>query len=409
MGISSSAIAALAAEAASSVVALRRRLHRTPEPGFQERRTAEILASELRALGLDPRCGIAETGITARLSFPLPGPTVMIRADMDALPLREATGLSFASAREGYMHACGHDGHMAMALGAARVLAALGAMPEAGSLRGGVLFLFQPAEESLGGAAPMIASGALEGVDFCLAAHIWPDIPEGTVGVRQGPLMAAMDKFEIILRGRGGHTSQPHLCADVVGTAARIVCALQQIVSRRVDPFLPATLSVGCLQAGEAYNVLPQIARILGSARTFHPGVREAWQGWIRQVAEGVSRSAGTDCELSFFRGDGPVVNDPRVARAVRAAAVAAVGAQRVLEPPLSLGGEDFSRYQEVAPGCLFFLGSGTEGGKPLHHPEFTFAEDILTAGVEVFCRAALNLLAEDGPFRESGEGGGGP
>ena len=270
------------------VVDVRRALHQIPELGFAEYTTSARLEKELVALGLCVSTGIAGTGLTARLSFAKPGPTVLLRADMDALPLHEETGLPFASCHQETMHACGHDGHMAMVLGAARALCRLRDITDGAMLCGNVLFLFQPAEENLGGAAPMVEAGVMDGVDFCLAAHIWPGIDEGTVGVKPGRLMASMDRFDITLRSKGGHGSQPHLCNDVVDAAAQLTCALHHVVSRRIDPQEPAVLSIGTLQAGEACNVLPETAFISGCARAFSRAIRSSWAGHIRQIIEGI-------------------------------------------------------------------------------------------------------------------------
>ena len=381
------------AQSLGFVVDARRALHQIPEIGFAEHRTSALLAEELAALGLRASTGIAGTGLTARLSFANPGPTVLLRADMDALPLHEETGLPFASRNQGAMHACGHDGHMAMVLGAARSLCLLRDSADGAKLHGNVLFLFQPAEENLGGAAPMVEAGVMDGVDFCLAAHIWPGLAEGTVGVKSGRLMASMDRFDITLKGQGGHGSQPHVCNDVVDAAAQLTCALHHVVSRRIDPLEPAVLSIGTLQAGEACNILPETAFLSGCARAFSREIRSSWAGHIRQITEGICNSAGIQYDITFLRGDVPVLNDPFVAARVRESAAAVVGEGRITEPEPTMAGEDFSRFMEHAPGCLFFLGSGRSEGAPLHSPRFTFNEDILGIGVEVFCRTIVDLL----------------
>ncbi len=395
--MSSPSLADLVAQSSAYVVDIRRALHQIPEIGFAEHQTSARIVAELRDMGLQPASGIAGTGVVARLAFPNPGPTVMLRADMDALPVREETGLAYASTHPDAMHACGHDGHMAMVLGAARVLTRLSGSPVSRNLGGTVLFLFQPAEENLGGAEPMIAHGVMDGVDYCLAAHIWPGVPEGCVGVRSGALMASMDRFDITLHGRGGHGSQPHKLTDVVDAAAQLACALQHVVSRRIDPMEPAVLSIGSLHAGDTYNVLPETAFLSGCARAFSREVRASWAGHIRQIAEGVCASCGVTCDITFLRGDGPVINDAFVTERVRAAACASVGAERVIQPEPVMAGEDFSRFQEVAPGCMLFLGSGTPECAPLHHPRFCFNEAILPTGVTIFCTTILDLLDRTG------------
>lgn len=385
----------LAAEVESHIIAHRRALHAIPETGFEERCTAAYVAETLSGLGLPVRTGIATTGVTALLDTGLEGPVVMLRADMDALPVTEATGLPFASRHEGRMHACGHDAHMAMLLGAAEMLSAI-VREEPGRLRGKVLFLFQPAEEGPGGAAPMIAEGVLDEpkVDVCLGAHVWPSLPVGTVGVKPGPLMAAMDRFELAVHGRGGHAATPHLCVDALETATQVVGALQRVVSRMTDPLEPVILTIGELHAGTAYNVIPGEARMAGTVRTFSPDVRAAWEDRIRTVADGVCAAMGATATLDFYYCHGPVINTPRVAEVVRRAVVEARGEQAVTTPTPTLGGEDFSCFLERIPGCFFFVGCG--GDVPIHNPRFDLDERCLALGAETFVRATL-LFTEGG------------
>jgi amidohydrolase len=385
----------LAAEVESHIIAHRRALHAIPETGFEERCTAAYVTETLSGLGLPVRTGIATTGVTALLDTGLEGPVVMLRADMDALPVTEATGLPFASRHKGRMHACGHDAHMAMLLGAAEMLSAI-VREEPGRLRGKVLFLFQPAEEGPGGAAPMIAEGVLDEpkVDVCLGAHVWPSLPVGTVGVKPGPLMAAMDRFELAVHGRGGHAATPHLCVDALETATQVVGALQRVVSRMTDPLEPVILTIGELHAGTAYNVIPGEARMAGTVRTFSPDVRAAWEDRIRTVADGVCAAMGATATLDFHYCHGPVINTPRVAEVVSRAVVEARGEQAVTTPTPTLGGEDFSCFLERIPGCFFFVGCG--GDVPIHNPRFDLDERCLALGAETFVRATL-LFTEGG------------
>lgn len=379
---------------ARAITDMRRALHAIPETAFAEHKTSAFVAKALSGFGLTPATGIAGTGVTARLNFSRPGPTVLLRADMDALPVCEATGLAYASGHKGRMHACGHDGNMAMVLGAAAALSALAKDERGKELCGSVLFVFQPAEEGQGGAAPLVASGIMDGVDYCLAGHIWPELDEGLVGVREGPLMASVHMFEIDITGRGGHGSQPHLCPDALDAAAQLACALQHIVSRRVDPMLPAVLTVGSLQAGDTHNVIPRTARLTGCARAFHPQVAQAFEGQVRQIAEGICASVGVSCRVAWRADDGPLVNDAFVADTVRRATLRFLDAGRVVEPAMSMAGEDFSRYLALAPGCMLFFGSGFPGAAPLHSPEFNFADEtVLPLGTKVFCASALELL----------------
>ena len=383
----------LVREQGDFIVASRRALHAIPELAFAEHKTAAHIAGALRAMGYAPVTGLAGTGVTARLDFGGQGPTLLLRADMDALPVGEETGLPFASTHEGRMHACGHDGHMAMLLGTAKTLKALHASPAAAGLAGSVLFVFQPAEEAVGGARPLVDAGVLDGVDQCLAIHIWPDLPEGCIGLKDGPLMASMDRFEVHISAAGGHGAQPHLCANALDAAAKLACALNRIVSR-VDPLKAAVLSVGCIRAGDTYNVIPATALLKGSARCFDEDVRNSWQDRIHTEAKAVCLAAGADYELRFLRGHGPVINDPAVTEGVRRAALRFAGPSRVLPAPMTLAGEDFSDYLEQVPGCMIFLGAGADGSRPLHNPAFCFNEAILSDGVRLFCEYAADYLA---------------
>lgn len=379
------------AKAEAAIIAHRRTLHAMPETGFDEKLTAAHIAASLGSLGLPVRTGIAGTGVTALLDTKTEGPVIMLRADMDALPVMEATGLPFASRHPGRMHACGHDAHMAMVLGAAQVLAGI-AREVPGALRGKVLFLFQPAEEGPGGATPMMEAGVLDdpAVDCCLGAHVWPGLAAGTVGVKPGPLMAAMDRFELMIHGRGGHAATPHLCVDALETATQVVGALQRVVSRMTDPLEPVILTIGELHAGTAYNVIPGEASMTGTVRTFSPAVRAGWETRIRTVAEGVCAAMGATATLNFHYCHGPVLNDAHMAAVVRQAVVDAAGEEAAVHPSPTLGGEDFSCFLERVPGCFFFVGSGSE--VPLHNPCFDIDERCLSLGTEVFVRAVLAL-----------------
>ena len=369
------------------MIEARRQLHAMPELAFEETRTAEYVTSTLSDLGYAPCCGEVGTSVTALLDSGRPGPYIMLRADMDGLPVTEETGLGFASRHSGRMHACGHDGHMAMLLGTAKVL--LGLKEQ---LRGKILFLFQPAEEDSGGAAPIVASGLLTGVDCCLGAHLWPELPHGVLGVKSGPLMASVGRFEITVQGRGGHSSQPQLCVDALDVAGQIITALRRIPAQQVDPLTPALLTVGSLQSGTTYNVIPDTARILGCVRTYDMQLYQDWGRLIGDAAEKVAGAYGASCIVDFIPGHPAVINPPELAGVVHGAAVAAVGKDRVVEPPPSLAGEDFSCYQEIMPGCFFFIGAGSAGCGLLHNPRFDFKEDVLALGPAVFCRAVLAL-----------------
>lgn len=369
------------------MVEARRHLHGIPELAFEEKRTAAYVAETLASLGFSPVCGEVGTSVTTLLDSGRPGPYIMLRADMDALPVTEESGLAFASTYAGRMHACGHDGHMAMLLGAAKTFMAI-----KDALCGKILFLFQPAEEDIGGAEPIVASGILRGVDYCLGAHIWPELPHGQVGVKAGPLMASVGRFEIMVRGKGGHSSQPHLCVDALDAAIRVAEALRLIPVQKVDPLTPAILTIGSLEAGGTYNVIPETARILGCVRTYDMELYKIWGELIRNTAERAVVVCGASCEVKYVPGHPAVINPPELAALVRQAAVDTAGEDRVVEPAMSLAGEDFSCYQEAMPGCFFFIGAGGLDCAPLHSPHFDFKEDLLALGPGVFCRTVLAL-----------------
>jgi amidohydrolase len=369
---------------------MRRDLHRIPETGFNEKKTSAYVSERLKDLGLDVQTGIATTGVVGLLSTGRPGSTLMIRADMDALPIAEETGLPFASIHPGCMHACGHDSHMAMALGAAAVLSRL-----KDRIKGNVKFVFQPAEEGPGGAQPMIAAGVLETptVDYAIGCHLWAERPEGYLGVRPGPIMAAMDRFDLKILGKGGHGAQPHLCVDALEVGTQVVAALQRIVSRHMDPIEPAVVTVGTFHAGTAFNITPSEAVMSGTTRTFNETIWSSWEGRIGKVVRGVCESMGAGYELKYTRGYPPTINDAGMAEVVRRCAAQVVGEERVLVPDLTMGGEDMSFFLKRVPGCYYCIGVGREGAAPLHNSKFDFNEDLMLLGIETHCRVALDLL----------------
>jgi len=371
------------------IVGIRRELHQIPESGYTEKKTSARVADHLKAAGLDVRTGIAQYGVVGLLRTERPGPTLMIRADMDALPVTEQTGLPFSSTHAGAMHACGHDAHMAMVLGAALVL---GRMKE--SLKGNIKFIFQPAEEGPGGAKPMIEEGVMENpkVDYAVGCHLWPAIPEGTIGVKAGPIMAAMNRFDIRIIGSEGHGAMPHLCVDALEVGTQVVNALQRIVSRHMNPLKPTVVSVGAFHAGKAFNIIPGEAELCGTTRTFDLEIWNTWEPRIRKILQGVCDSMGARFELKFDFGYPPTINDPFMADLVRRCAEEVVGPDKVLEPEPTMGGEDMSYYLQRAKGCFFFLGVGRPGCAPLHNARFDFNEDVLLIGIETYCRIALGL-----------------
>jgi amidohydrolase len=374
------------------VINTRRDLHRIPEVGYTEKKTSAYVADYLDREGLEVRTGIAEFGVVGLLKTGRPGPTLMIRADMDALPLQEETGLEFASTHDGVMHACGHDAHMAMGLAAATVLNKI-----RDNLNGTVKFIFQPAEEGPGGAEPMIKAGVMENprVDYAIGCHMWPEIPEGTIGVRSGPFMAAMDRFDLKIIGKGGHGAMPQTCVDALEVGTQVVGALQRISSRKIDPLEPVVVTVGSFHAGTAFNIIPDEAVLSGTTRTFDLEIWHSWETRLEKVIRGVCESMGADYEFKFSKGYPPTINDDGMSDLVRRCAAEVVGPDKVIEPAKTMGGEDMSYFLQQAKGCYFVLGTGGDGGSPVHTARFTFNEDVLALGVETHCRYALELLGK--------------
>jgi len=380
----------LVSEHKELVINTRRDLHRIPEVGYTEEKTSAYVADFLRREGLEVQTGIAQFGVLGLLKGGKPGPTLLIRADMDALPLQEETGLDFASTHDGVMHACGHDAHVAMGLVAATVLNKI-----KDKLSGTVKFVFQPAEEGPGGAEPMIKAGVMENpkVDYAIGCHVWPEIPEGTIGVRSGPFLAAMDRFDLKIIGKGGHGAMPHMCVDALEIGTQVVSALQRISSRHMSPLEPVVVTVGSFHAGTAFNIIPTEAVLSGTTRTFDLDIWHSWGERLEKVIRGVCDSMGADFEFKFSKGYPPTVNDHAMSELVRRCAAEVVGADKVVEPTKTMGGEDMSFFLQQSKGCFFALGVGYEGGAPVHNPKFAFNEDILALGVETHCRAALELL----------------
>ncbi len=371
------------------MVVLRRDIHREPELQFDTEKTAEKVISALDGLPLEIETGVAENGIVATLEGGGDGPTVGLRADMDALPILEETGLPFASEVEGKMHACGHDGHTAMLVGAAHALS-----ERRDSLRGTVKFFFQPAEEGGGGGKVMVDEGAADGVGSVFALHLWPGLPFGTVATKAGPIMAAADAFEMEVRGTGGHGAMPHLAADAVVISAHVVTALQTVVSREVDPVEPAVLTVGEIGAGTAFNIIPETARIGGTVRTLNRELREKMPERIEAMARGVARGMRGDADLDY-RFSYPVTNnDEKAAKQALTTAGSLFGKESVLElPNPSMGAEDFSYFLEKIPGAFVWLGVG-EDVSGLHTPQFAFDEGILPRGAALLTALALESSA---------------
>jgi hippurate hydrolase len=373
------------------IVALRRDIHREPELGFDTERTAEKVLTALDGLPLDIETGVAENGIVATLKGKGDGPTVALRADMDALPIQEETGLPFSSEIEGRMHACGHDGHTSMLVGAAH---ALSQEDLRDSLSGAVKFVFQPAEEGGGGGKVMVDEGVVEDVSSIFALHLWPGLRFGMVATKAGPIMAAADAFEMEIRGSGGHGAMPHLAADAVVIAAQVVTALQTVVSREVDPVEPAVLTVGEIGAGTAFNIIPEKARLGGTVRTLNSNLRERMPGRVEAVARGVAKGMRGDANLDYTFSYPVTVNDESAAGYALGVAEDLFGAHSVQElSNPSMTAEDFSYYLEDVPGAFIWLGVG-EDVSGLHTPQLAFDEEILPRGSALLAALALQSLS---------------
>jgi amidohydrolase len=373
-------------------VAWRRDLHRHPELGYQEHRTAGIVARHLEELKYEVTTGVAETGVVGVLRGDGAGPVVMVRADMDALPIAEDSDHEYVSTTPGVMHACGHDGHVAIGMGVASLLAR-----RRRELRGAVKCVFQPAEEGLGGAERMIAAGLLENPspDVVLGLHILSTEPSGLVMAGDGPVMAAADRFSLRVQGRGGHAAMPHQTVDAVVVAAHVVTALQTVVSRSVDPAEVAAVSVGTIRAGSGDSIIADDAEMRGTIRTFDPATREVVLRRVREVAEGAARALGAWADLSTEQLATPVVNDPGVSARVRRAAARVVGADRVTGDQRLMASEDMASFLSRFPGCFFFIGGGrTPNEHPYHHPCFDFDESVLPLGVAILCEAVEDHLS---------------
>ena len=394
-------IRALADDAFPEIVRLRRQIHRRPELAFCEHETAKLVHDELAALGLAVRTGVARTGLLAELVGERPGPTVALRADMDALPIHEATGLDFASETAGAMHACGHDAHTASLLGAARILAQVKA-----ELPGTVRFLFQPSEEKLPGGAPaMIEAGALaaggpaggDAPGAVLGQHVAPDLDAGLIGIRSGAYMASADEIYLTVRGEGGHAAAPHLLAgDAVLGQAHVLTALQAVIARHRPPDVPSVLSFGKIVAAGATNVIPDAVRIEGTFRAMDERWRERAHGLIRRTAEKAAESVGCTCEVEILVGYPMLTNDERLAALTRAAAVRYVGEEKTVDLERWYASEDFAFYGQHAPACFYRLGTGSDRADSrhgLHTPRFTIDEEALRTGAGFLAFLALETL----------------
>lgn len=393
LSVDSSRIRAAIQALQPQLVEWRRRLHQRPELGFKEQLTSEFIGQKLQEWGIEHQTGIAKTGIVAIIrgeGVEVQGgtPVLGIRADMDALPIQEQNDVPYRSQHDGIMHACGHDGHTAIALGTAYYLS-----QHKKDFVGTVKIIFQPAEEGPGGAKPMIEAGVLKNpdVDAIIGLHLWNNLPLGTVGVRNGALMAAVELFNCKIMGKGGHGAMPHQTVDSIVVAAQVVNALQTIVARNVDPIDSAVVTVGEFHAGTAHNVIADTAMLSGTVRYFNPKFAGYFGKRVEQIIAGVCHSHGASYELEYWQLYPPVVNDSHMAQLVRSQAIEVVETPVGIVPECqTMGGEDMAFFLQQVPGCYFFLGSANPDKNlayPHHHPRFDFDETALGMGMEIFAR----------------------
>lgn len=377
----------------AELVAWRRDIHAHPELAFQEYRTADLVAGLLASWGVEVHRGLGGTGVVGVIRAGSSPRMIGLRADMDALPVEEANAFEHRSRHAGVMHACGHDGHTAMLLGAAQYLAATR------NFDGTLVLVFQPAEEGKAGSAAMIRDGLLE--RFPLQAiyglHNWPGMPAGQFGIAPGPVMASADRFDITVSGQGAHAAMPHQGKDVVLAGAQLVLSLQMISAREIDPLDAAVLSVTGFHAGETFNVLPEQATLFGTVRALRPGTRDAVLTGIQRVCDGVAAAHGVSIELVWRAGNYPAtINTPQEADCCRKVVEESFGADALVwEAPPSMGAEDFSFFLQQVPGCYVWLGNGATGGScALHNPGYDFNDEVLTQGASYWVRLAEQLLA---------------
>jgi amidohydrolase len=380
-------IAARAAE----LTAWRRDLHAHPETAFEEHRTAAMVAERLADFGIEVATGLARTGVVGTLHGDGEGPVIALRADLDALHLDEENDFAHRSTHAGRMHACGHDGHTTMLLAAARYLA------QTRKFAGTVHFIFQPAEENEGGGRVMVEEGLFDRfpAEHVFGLHNWPWLPAGEMAVHVGPVMAAADRFDVVIEGKGGHGAMPHQCVDPVVVAAQVITALQTITSRTTSPTDCAVVSVTRLRAGHTYNVIPARVNLSGTTRSFSPEVRQRIEARMGEIVAGICAAHGAVGHLDYRSGYPATVNDAEAARWAVDAARAVVGPQRVHEDlPPSTGAEDFAYLARARPGCYVWLGTGVGPDPPgLHHPRFDFNDDMLAVGASYWARLVERRL----------------
>ena len=373
------------------IYSYRRDFHQYPELSFQEYRTAETISKHLESFGIDHRTGVGKTGVVGEIVFG-DGPTIALRADMDALPIQEVGDLKYKSKNEGVMHACGHDGHMAILLGAANALSKNKKLK-----KGKVRFIFQPAEEGAGGARYMIKDGCLDQVDEIYGLHLWNYQPVGEIGVKNGPIMAAADMFDIIIKGKGGHGATPQGTVDAIVVASNLITMLQTIVSRNTNPLDNTVVTIGEINGGQNFNVIADEVRLTGTTRAYTENNRNMIKKRMQDIIDGVSKSFGAEIVLKYKEGYPPTVNHEDPTKLILEASSMVVG-KGAGYPYLSMGGEDFSYYLQKVPGCFFFVGSAPDKNNilstPHHCSHFDIDERSLLIGASVYVNLIDNILS---------------
>lgn len=376
------------------VIEWRRYLHQHPELSFHEEKTAQFIYDTLSTFDNLELSRPTKNSVMARLIGSQPGKVLAMRADIDALAITEENTFDFISTNPGVMHACGHDGHTSMLLGTAKILSGM-----QDKIKGEVRFFFQHAEEIYpGGAEEMVQAGVMDGVDLVIGTHLWSTMEYGTIGICPGPMMAAPDTFWINVFGKGGHAALPHQTIDSIAIASQVVTNLQHIVSRTTDPLDNLVLSVTKFVGGTTHNVIPGAVEICGTVRSFDKELRETVPKLMERVIKGITEAHGATYEFTYEFGYRPVINDAEVTQLMEDAVIEALGAEWVDHMRPTMGGEDFSAFQQKAPGCFFYVGAGNkEKGitYPHHHPRFTIDEDALAVGVKMFVHAARKIVME--------------
>ncbi|MFH1090460.1 MAG: amidohydrolase [Pseudomonadota bacterium] len=375
------------------IITWRRDFHQHPELGMEERRTAETIAGILRGFGLEVSTGVGQTGVVGLLEGGAPGKTILLRADMDALPIEEANDLPFRSQNPGVMHACAHDAHMAVLLGVARLFSA-----HRYDFAGRIKFMFQPGEEGFGGARLMIEDGVLENpaVDAALALHLISHIPTGVIGLKSGPMMASMDSFRIKIKGKGGHAAMPEQGVDAILISAHAITALQSLISKEVSPLAPLVVHVGMIKGGQAFNIMAEEVELKGTVRTLDENLQKSIPERMDRILAGVTGSLRGSHELDYQFGYPILVNHEAMTALVKSVAGQVVGSQKVIEVPAVMGSEDMSFVLQQVPGCFFYVGTHNPdkgADQPHHNSRFKIDEDSLAIGAEVLAAAAWKCL----------------